>query len=624
MGTENIRVDAHVHFYTSDDLAAAEGRLPYLLPAPHPLSEYLERLAETGVLPEVLNNVHLSILPDSANVFASFEEMQRLRSEAPEKFGNVRIVGTIKADPAYATPVRLGHPQVVGVRIVLHDAPPGHVSEDLYTSVEWKALFARLGSHQHVHVYAKEAETNLRVLRQVPPDVRVVIDHLGSCHPERGASEPSFADLLDEARRRGNVWFKGPGYRTSTTIAEVLPFVVAIIREVGPNRILLSASDAPHVGADAEGRTFASHFDALSALKFSEELARAASEATSIPTSQLLNAAADHIFPRPEESEAMTDIIIEDIKFPVAYGDAKIDLVGRVFRPAVADASLPPLVFNSGFTGGVSMYGQLFGRAFAERGYRVMTYDVAGFFTNKDVRNTVQQNGVTVTNVSLVDQTAEVLAAVHWAKEHFGAMPVVASWAMGSVASLAAVAELAKQGKEQIAFWVPMSYTSIPALQELRSDKAAADAAIKQLADDAAIPPFDTGTDETKVGYYPLDPDTQDYVDRQLGAYTEAGGVDRWPGCSHVTAKSYKEYVSFDPESGLTGAKGFPPALIVHGAQNTLHMPEESIRLHGIYPGDAGERPLIIEGMMHGQQNQVDNPIFQRLIQEIDQAIRSA
>ncbi|MCY1298852.1 hypothetical protein D9M70_483560 [compost metagenome] len=169
-----------------------------------------------------------------------------------------------------------------------------------------------------------------------------------------------------------------------------------------------------------------------------------------------------------------------------------------------------------------------------------------------------------------------------------------------------------------------MSYTSIPALQELRSDKAAADAAIKQLADDAAIPPFDTGTDETKVGYYPLDPDTQDYVDRQLGAYTEAGGVDRWPGCSHVTAKSYKEYVSFDPESGLTGAKGFPPALIVHGAQNTLHMPEESIRLHGIYPGDAGERPLIIEGMMHGQQNQVDNPIFQRLIQEIDQAIRSA
>lgn len=320
----------------------------------------------------------------------------------------------------------------------------------------------------------------------------------------------------------------------------------------------------------------------------------------------------------------MTDIIIEDIAFPVAFRDATISLAGRVFRPAAPDASLPPVVFNSGFTGGVSMYGQLFGRALAERGYRVMTYDVAGFFTNKDIRNTAQKDGVTVTNVSLVDQTDEVLAAVRWAKEHFGAMPAVASWAMGSLASLAAILELAKHGKEQIAFWIPMSYTSIAALQDLRADKASADAAIKALADDAAIPPFDTGTEATRLGYYPLDPDTQDYVDRQLGGYTEVGGVDRWPGCSHVTAKSYKEYVDFDPERDLKAATGLPPALIVHGADNTLHMPEESVRLHKAYPGRAGEKPFIIEGMMHGQQNQVENPIFHRLIEQIDQAIRSA
>ncbi|WP_210339508.1 amidohydrolase family protein [Ensifer sp. ENS08] len=624
MSTESMLVDAHVHFYTSADLEAVKGLLPYSLPAPHTLSAYLEHLSETGAMPRLVNNVHLSILPDSANIFASFDEMESLKRSDPGRYGDVALVGTIKADPEYATAERLRHPQVVGVRIVLHDTPPDRVSEAQYTGSGWKALFERLRPDQHVHVYAKEAGTNLRVLRQIPRHIPVLIDHLGSCHAERGANEPSYRALLEEAKARGNVWFKGPGYRTSATVDGALPFVLAIVSGVGPDRILLSASDAPHVGADGGGRSFESQFDAVAALNFSEALANAASEITSVPARQLLSAAAYYIFPRPDESETMTDILIEDIQFPVAYGDATINLVGRVFRPASPDANLPPVVFNSGFTGGVSMYGQLFGRAFAERGYRVMTYDVAGFFTNKDVRNTADQDGITVTNVSLVDQTAEVLAAVRWAKANFGAMPVVASWAMGSVASLAAIVDLAKQGKDQIAFWVPMSYTSISALQELRADKAAADAAIKELADDAAIPPFDTGTDLTKVGYYPLDADTQEYVDRQLGAYTEAGGVDRWPGCSHVTAKSYKEYVEFNPENDLNGGAGYPPALIVHGAENTLHMPEESIRLHSVYPGNAGEKALIIEGMMHGQQNQADNPIFHRLIKEIDQAIRSA
>ncbi|MEX3776408.1 alpha/beta hydrolase [Pseudomonas sp. MYb118] len=319
----------------------------------------------------------------------------------------------------------------------------------------------------------------------------------------------------------------------------------------------------------------------------------------------------------------MTNITTKEIDFAVKYADQTLKLKGTVFTPENADASLPPVVFNSGFTGGVSMYGQLFGRALAARGYRVMTYDVAGFFTNKLIRNTIKAGDQLITNVSLEDQKDEVLGAVQWARENFGQMPVVASWAMGSVASLGAVAELAAAGGEQIRFWVPMSYTNIRHLQGLRADQAAADAAILQLADDAAIPPFDTGTEATRVGYYPLDPDTQAYVDQQLGGYTEAGGADRWPGCTHVTAKSYKSYVAYNPEQAIEGANGFPPALIIHGADNTLHMPAESERLHRQYPGDAGPAALIIKGMQHGQQNQVDSPVFATIIRSIDQAIRA-
>lgn len=322
----------------------------------------------------------------------------------------------------------------------------------------------------------------------------------------------------------------------------------------------------------------------------------------------------------------MTNITTRDINFSVNYGDETLSLKGTVFQPEQHDAQsqkLPPVIFNSGFTGGVTMYGQLFGRALAALGYRVMTYDVAGFFSNKHIRNTIESGDKVITNVILEDQKDEVLGAVAWARANFGEMPVVASWAMGSVASLGAVAELAAAGAEQIRFWVPMSYTNIRKLQALRADPAAADAAIAKLADDAPIPPFDTGTDETRLGYYPLDPETQAYVDQQLGGYTEAGGADRWPGCTHVTAKSYRSYVHYDPEQAIEGATGFPPALIIHGADNTLHMPSESVRLHQNYPGDAGPHALIISRMQHGQQNQADHPVFKSMIQSIDQAIRA-
>lgn len=318
----------------------------------------------------------------------------------------------------------------------------------------------------------------------------------------------------------------------------------------------------------------------------------------------------------------------EDIDFPVTYSDGAGVLRGRLFCPGGGDAqaagALPPVIFNSGFTGGVSMYGQLVGKALAARGYQVMTYDVAGFFTNKAVRNRFEKNGCVVTHVDLGDQQAELLAAVAWARARFARMPAVASWAMGCVASLAAIGALARAGGEQAACYVAMNYTGMRSLQTLRADAAAAHAALLALPDDAPVPPFDTGTAATRLGYYPLDPATQAYVDAQLGAYTDADGADRWPGCSHVSARSYKTCVAFDPEAQLDGAAPgrFPPALIVHGAQNTLHMPAESVRLHQRYPGQKAPAPLLIAGMEHGQQMNADDAIFHYMIENIDRGIR--
>lgn len=285
------RIDSHVHFYTSDDLHRVAGSLPYALPEPHPLTAYLDQLIDAGIAPTVINNVHLSILPDSENVFASFEELKNLQASDPLRYGEVKLVGTIKADPAYATRERLSHPQVVGARIVLHDARPETVSDTRFSDGQWASFYARLLPHQHLHIYAKEAQTNLRVLRQVPEDVRVIIDHLGSCHSERGTTEPAYVALLNEARRRGNVWFKGPGYRTSAYPEEAARFVMQIVGEVGADKILLEATDAPHVGTANNGVPYSALFDLNKAFSFVDAVAHHVSTETRIPVDQLLRGA---------------------------------------------------------------------------------------------------------------------------------------------------------------------------------------------------------------------------------------------------------------------------------------------------------------------------------------------
>lgn len=285
------RIDSHVHFYTSEDLRRVAGSLPYTLPEPHPLTAYLDTLIDAGVTPTLINNVHLSILPDSENVFASFDELKQLQATHPQRYGDVKLVGTIKAEPAYATEERLAHPQVIGARIVLHDARPETVSATCFSDESWLALYARLLPHQHMHIYAKEAETNLRVLRQIPRDVRVIIDHLGTCHRERDIIEPAYIELLAEARERGNVWFKGPGYRTSIHPRETARFVSQIVYAVGADKLLLEATDAPHVGTDNQGLPYSEPFDLSKAFNFVDAVANHVSKETRIPVGQLLRGA---------------------------------------------------------------------------------------------------------------------------------------------------------------------------------------------------------------------------------------------------------------------------------------------------------------------------------------------
>lgn len=289
-------VDSHVHLYSQADLDRVAGGLPYALPAPHPLQVYLDLLIDAGFKPDLVNNVHLSILPDSENVFSSFAEMDALKARNPAKYGGVTLVGTILAAPAYATMERLAHPQVKGIRIVLHDARPEAVSESAYTTEDWAEMFARLRPDQHCHVYAQDPEVTFKVLRQIPTHVPVIIDHLGTCQPERGADAAIYAELLEGAASRGKVWFKGPGYRTSTDPSRAADYATRIVQVLGADKLILEASDAPHVGTDQTGRAYADLFTPKSAFSFTFDLASQVAARTGTSSQALLNGACGTIF----------------------------------------------------------------------------------------------------------------------------------------------------------------------------------------------------------------------------------------------------------------------------------------------------------------------------------------
>ena len=140
----------------------------------------------------------------------------------------------------------------------LHDAgvrgvryAVGHTSgAPLAEMPELAARIAEMGWHVQLHVFSKGANSPLpeleTTLAQLP--VHVVIDHIGSIHPDAGLNQPGFTALL-RLVETGRCWVKlSCGYRISSQpppYDDVVPFVEALV-EARPDR-LVWASDWPHV-----------------------------------------------------------------------------------------------------------------------------------------------------------------------------------------------------------------------------------------------------------------------------------------------------------------------------------------------------------------------------------------
>lgn len=271
--TSSAWIDAHVHLFAP----GAEGapRLPGAHEV-HTPAEYLRRFGSKK--PDGIVSVHFSKAPDSQHVIDSLALLKK---------AGIPAAGVLKADAQEARLEGwLARPDVKAIRFYAKDSVPDLSAE----RDRWNHLFNLLRQRrQHLMAFG-DAHLLPALISQLPEDLPLVIDHLGVPDITKGASDAAFHKLLSLMQARiaagGQVFFKGPGYRTSLRTELVQPFVDTIAQKLGATHLMLGASDAPYAGpvpdTDTEwkGRNYADAMDACRVMGFTHSLAKHAAAAS--------------------------------------------------------------------------------------------------------------------------------------------------------------------------------------------------------------------------------------------------------------------------------------------------------------------------------------------------------
>ncbi len=226
-------IDTHVHLFTdketSQDAVPLYGNPPALLTASH-------YLASLPVTPDGVVVVDFSRAPDPAHVVHAMAELNRL---------NIPAKGIIRGTVSEQTMAWLKRSDVCGLRLYALDACPG-LSEH---KDQWESIFNLLRHHrQHIVIYG-QAPYLLELVKRLPNDIPLAIDHLGMPDAEKGHNDSTFNALLQHLSSRNKshsaVYFKGPGYRSHLQAKKLVPFLGRMADALGEERLLMGTSDAP-------------------------------------------------------------------------------------------------------------------------------------------------------------------------------------------------------------------------------------------------------------------------------------------------------------------------------------------------------------------------------------------
>jgi pimeloyl-ACP methyl ester carboxylesterase len=270
-----------------------------------------------------------------------------------------------------------------------------------------------------------------------------------------------------------------------------------------------------------------------------------------------------------------------------------------------AAAPYPAIVAVSGYQGLKVIHPERFARALTPRGYAVLAFDYRGFGMSEGERGRLVPQEWAQDILAGVDRIGaeeivdpERIGLIGWGLG--GGVVVSAAAQAKRVAAVAAVNGIADGRRSTEHMHDEDSWASL--LRRIYADRGQRAAHGRS----EITSPWD-------IVRLNLDSVTDDYVGEQL---YKAPGFG-----AGVTLESADRLLHFCPQNEV-GRIAPRPLLVVHGAQNELHKPEEAQALYD----NAGEprRLELLEGVGHTEWMFDDHPMFARLVDTLDEFFRSS
>jgi len=617
------RMDAHCHIFTDAHLDAGNFTTA-TRPAAYTLRQHLDGLLAANPEGEiVVLNVAYSALPTSAHVIDSFAELTRLQTLYGRRYCRVRkVLGTVRADEPGAAEL-IKNPLVVGARLFLGDAG----SQQVAKMVQNSPVEALRREGKFLELWAKDISSLTAAVDLVPTDVPLMIDHLGAW---AAPAMPAYFDLLHKlAARTGSVMLKGPGHRTSPYAPVVARYVAAAVDILGDTRVVLDCTDAPHVtpssaelsfpGAAASGPT-----TLVANLKLQVQAMLHSS--CDLSSSNALHRLGPETPPSPEgmiHVERPGWYWGEDVFVPVGQESMHAVLVrpwvGFPDNSEVLSSGAPYsqrggerlcCIVGSGYTGWVALYPIMLAQELSRRGITVLALEYPPYG---------RSTGRGVNEINIAQQADDFTAAAVYARDVLGFDKVVgAAWGMGSASLTKAASEKAGSfdGVCLMNAWLDAKKVHESVIASINSCRSDLEKKIKDkgLEDDQTLPAATYAEFKQMVDGlnplelyppflgYPLDGKTLQVVIDEL--YSHEGYK-----LPQVRGGFWQELAAVS--HGKT--KLACPSLVVHGAQNELHTPDNVKE----FVQTNGSKFVLLEGVKHNDFMHSGHPRLLEMLENI-------
>src|SRR3954463_10178159 len=273
----------------------------------------------------------------------------------------------------------------------------------------------------------------------------------------------------------------------------------------------------------------------------------------------------------------------------VSFESSGLRLDGDLYLPATGTGErLPGVIVCSGYQGLKDIHPARFARALVPAGFVCLGFDYRAFGRSEGRPGRLVPQEQVEDTIAAVDFLASVpevdsarIALVGWGLG--GGIVIAAAAAEPRVRAVASLNAIGDGRRATQAAHASEGWTRL--LARIEADRARSESEL--------VPPFDI---------LPLDRVTGVYAHDELERYTGFG--------SEVTLESAAALLAFQPETVVSQLSP-RPLLLVHGSDNRLNPPEESVELHRL----AGEPKelVLLPGAGHTEWMYDDHPTFRQV-----------